>query len=266
MAPAPRRGLGSSPLARGALRLVGVDGRLVGIIPACAGSTLAPAHGAVVEWDHPRLRGEHGARGENPSRAVGSSPLARGALGRGLGRSCRVGIIPACAGSTRCHIRPPRAKRDHPRLRGEHAEQQNVGVLVKGSSPLARGALQLRRTRHQPQGIIPACAGSTVLCCNLGGYAQDHPRLRGEHRCAARRLPIPSGSSPLARGAHASDERKRLRTGIIPACAGSTVAPTSESSRGRDHPRLRGEHRRSSLAPPSRRGSSPLARGARDHM
>ena len=70
---------GSSPLTRGALRLVRLMARVTGLIPAYAGSTggisATPAqHGA-----HPRLRGEHSCCASTLSRASGSSPLTRGA-------------------------------------------------------------------------------------------------------------------------------------------------------------------------------------------
>ena len=137
----------------------------VGIIPACAGSTScrhspnrrtggssphargarsASSRAQRSRWDHPRMRGEH--------------PVHVGIIARVLG------IIPACAGSTK--------------------EVSSEMKLVSGSSPHARGAPILRTLsaarigdhprmrgehRHVPLGklaglgIIPACAGSTVV-------------------------------------------------------------------------------------------------------
>ena len=92
--------VGSSPHARGALELVehaqGVDG----IIPACAGSTASPYDGSLFEWDHPRMRGEHGRQLPQAAPSLGSSPHARGALQKALTHLSSLGIIPACAGST----------------------------------------------------------------------------------------------------------------------------------------------------------------------
>ena len=53
----------------------------------------------------------------------------------------KVGIIPACAGSTS----------------RESTEQWSL----TGSSPHARGARPYAPGQHSAQGIIPACAGST---------------------------------------------------------------------------------------------------------
>ena len=76
--------LGSSPLARGAQQAHGLPERPVGIIPACAGSTV-PAHARVHgRGDHPRLRGEHMAIDSRIGHHRGSSPLARGAHSCGL--------------------------------------------------------------------------------------------------------------------------------------------------------------------------------------
>ena len=51
--------LGSSPHARGTRRVHGQQGRIRGIIPACAGNTTFPSLEAEAMRDHPRMRGEH---------------------------------------------------------------------------------------------------------------------------------------------------------------------------------------------------------------
>ena len=74
----PRRGSGSSPLARG----LPVLGELVGpeawIIPARAGFTHLAARGHDSRRDHPRSRGVYARRITASCHAYGSSPLARG--------------------------------------------------------------------------------------------------------------------------------------------------------------------------------------------
>ena len=113
-------GGGSSPHARGArLRLVCAE-LAVGIIPACAGSTISYSMLQTGRRDHPRMRGEHVLVLDREAMLDGSSPHARGALlwyhiAKALG-----GIIPACAGSTRWTCAEAFTRRDHPRMRGEH--------------------------------------------------------------------------------------------------------------------------------------------------
>ena len=154
--------LGSSPLARGAQRDERRDDHRRGIIPACAGSTFGRQTRAGSHSDHPRLRGEHWSSLSATVDILGSSPLARGALGLPREMCHDPGIIPACAGSTRTRRLSARSGRDHPRLRGEH----EVGLIalcgMTGSSPLARGAPSKESGLHGFEGIIPACAGSTV--------------------------------------------------------------------------------------------------------
>ena len=72
---------GSSPLARGALRIGGLVGRPEGIIPARAGSTMSGPAARQAGTDHPRSRGEHSVLALACGRSGGSSPLARGARG-----------------------------------------------------------------------------------------------------------------------------------------------------------------------------------------
>ena len=175
------RTLGSSPHARGtrSIRRTGMSrGR---IIPACAGNTAEVRRRNVRARDHPRMRGEHLQVHHVSEYATGSSPHARGTLDWDIKPDGLPGIIPACAGNTRFGADRRIARRDHPRMRGEHAVAPEMTSFEQGSSPHARGTPDRRRRRRRRRGIIPACAGNTVLadcaCVGLG----DHPRMRGEH-------------------------------------------------------------------------------------
>ncbi len=92
------------------------------IIPACAGSTDPALTDAAAPQGHPRMRAEHILDKSLTVTLQGSSPHARGALGRLPGRHRSPGIIPACAGSTRAMRSPRRRRRDRPRMRGEHLD------------------------------------------------------------------------------------------------------------------------------------------------
>ena len=70
---------GSSPHVRGALAGDGRDDRVVGIIPACAGSTVFRCIRVARVWDHPRMCGEHASLRLPPALSRGSSPHVRGA-------------------------------------------------------------------------------------------------------------------------------------------------------------------------------------------
>ena len=134
--------------------------------------------------------------------------------------------------------------------------------MVKGSSPLTRGALLRGRLRAGFGGLIPAHAGSTAASPYKKWRTWAHPRSRGEHSSGAKRPPWGGGSSPLTRGARYARGAARIRPGLIPAHAGSTLFRRCMSTCFSAHPRSRGEHVPGCFVLPGRWGSSPLTRGA----
>ena len=86
-------------------------------------------------------------------------------------------------------------------MRGEHEYLGDSDGEVTGSSPHARGAHQLRVGEAEAEGIIPACAGSTVSMQATARGGRDHPRMRGEHLLDDTFYATLEGSSPHARGA-----------------------------------------------------------------
>ena len=211
---------------------------------------------------HPRSRGEHtcflGVRTYVP----GSSPLTRGAR-RNWNRQHRgKGLIPAHAGSTDIHDRLAKARRAHPRSRGEHNVFEPIENVDVGSSPLTRGARRGPAGFPARGGLIPAHAGSTKQLGWGKIDVQAHPRSRGEHVLLGCCLLIGVGSSPLTRGAHCAQQVVFQADGLIPAHAGSTLSSSPSSTRSRAHPRSRGEHSCTCVGVTVMRGSSPLTRGA----
>ena len=193
---------------------------------------------------------------------TGSSPHVRGALSQ-LQCPCRwLGIIPACAGSTRT-LRGFRTGRwDHPRMCGEHYVHRPQLDWDVGSSPHVRGARCFATVFLDGFGIIPACAGSTCPSRPSAATAGDHPRMCGEHRICCQSCKISTGSSPHVRGALVQDFLQGLSTGIIPACAGSTLGMGNWCRFRWDHPRMCGEHKSMAFCVGTLRGSSPHVRGA----
>ena len=160
---------GSSPHALGAHILCNLVEPIVGIIPACAGSTSSRAWATPPSGDHPRMRGKHRANLLMSLSVAGSSLHARGAPVQAGELGDATGIISACAGSTRRRGRPRGGRWDHPRMRGEHCAARCLACLMAGSSPHARGAPARWSRMPFHSGIIPACAGSTNT---------RHPRRR----------------------------------------------------------------------------------------
>ena len=172
---------GSSPHTRGAPVVFEHHGIAHGIIPACAGSTREHPSLSAINWDHPRIRGEHSPRTGKPVANQGSSPHTRGAPRLDRERAARRGIIPAYAGSTTAGGAASAARGDHPRIRGEHLGKDSAALRGRGSSPHTRGALQSIAFAPATVGIIPAYAGSTIPHVRRVPGERDHPRIRGEH-------------------------------------------------------------------------------------
>ena len=171
-------------------------------------------------------------------------------------------IIPAYAGSTFPSLASTSARRDHPRIRGEHRLKRARGLVHEGSSPHTRGAPVVGIAEGVLVRIIPAYAGSTADPGRPQPPVGDHPRIRGEHWSEERIGGIPGGSSPHTRGAHVGERVENRPGRIIPAYAGSTLCETGASQTGGDHPRIRGEHGDLRALGVSDGGSSPHTRGA----
>ena len=275
---------GSSPHVRGARGLLLPRGIVLGIIPACAGSTSYLAAIFHLPRDHPRMCGEHRNIIACICVSLGSSPHVRGAQKHCRHRRGVPGIIPACAGSTIRFYPECGGNGDHPRMCGEHSLSINHAGTPVGSSPHVRGAPLRKRGAVGIRRIIPACAGSTCwwrCCCpcwwdhprmcgeHTAGVAlclrqkRDHPRMCGEHTYTADDVVHSKGSSPHVRGARLRDYATARGRGIIPACAGSTRLHVRLIWLTWDHPRMCGEHAFALLLLIAFPGSSPHVRGAR---
>ena len=84
----------------------------------------------------------------------------------------------------------------------------------------------------------------------------------GEHMDARGYLFPGRGSSPHVRGAPFRLLACLIPSGIIPACAGSTMGPRPRRRPGTDHPRMCGEHSAQMARDYKAKGSSPHVRGA----
>ncbi len=211
----------------------------------------------------------------------GSSPRVRGTL---YGRRVRRrpgGIIPACAGNTSAQLCADIARRDHPRVCGEHPAVIAALNVEAGSSPRVREHSNFWRKcsdvgdhprvcgehRRWPcadgrrPGIIPACAGNTRECSVFPSMPRDHPRVCGEHAQDGSNRTVIEGSSPRVRGTPFGSNGLSIDRGIIPACAGNTVQGWKFRRSKGDHPRVCGEHCVLIGNTDMASGSSPRVRG-----
>ena len=191
----------------------------------------------------------------------GSSPLARGLPTTAPRPSPSTRIIPARAGFTGYPAWVRSRAPDHPRSRGVY----RIGVVLRrwlrGSSPLARGLLEVVVTAPDLARIIPARAGFTATGSANSRTPGDHPRSRGVYTWPLVLWAKSCGSSPLARGLPPSRRGRDPEARIIPARAGFTLGPHRNPREPRDHPRSRGVYCEDLVHRFVRKGSSPLARG-----
>ena len=144
---------------------------------------------------------------------------------------------------------------------GEHKNYANGEKQATGSSPRVRGTHAVDRVSALMFGIIPACAGNTPPWSDRRRGPRDHPRVCGEHNSSKRGTPSLMGSSPRVRGTLYHTVRDGALLGIIPACAGNTRIARNPRRRGRDHPRVCGEHYVQRFVKMPQTGSSPRVRG-----
>ena len=135
---------------------------------------------------------------------------------------------------------------------------------MAGSSPLARGLLDLQPRPGIIERIIPARAGFTASVRTRRLSDGDHPRSRGVYKCGGITIVRRGGSSPLARGLRQGLRVLLKAVRIIPARAGFTDLFAGRAEPLKDHPRSRGVYWRVQRARYARQGSSPLARGLQD--
>ena len=257
-------GAGSSPHPRGTPAVVDSDGGGSRIIPASAGNTRNGSRTNKGKKDHPRIRGEHRSVKTNCKSRRGSSPHPRGTPLYGLSVERWLRIIPASAGNTWGAALLYRTVKDHPRIRGEHSKFCFISSSEMGSSPHPRGTPFTCKDIGKFRGIIPASAGNTIHTSAHIYRLWDHPRIRGEHTGTDMVITSVVGSSPHPRGTRKCICTLFQSNRIIPASAGNTVVASSFSQTGKDHPRIRGEHRLPVLRCYLRLGSSPHPRGTPD--
>ena len=191
----------------------------------------------------------------------GSSPRARGTRRRRHERRAIDRFIPASAGNTQASSPAGINCPVHPRERGEHGESSGTTSKLDGSSPRARGTRCARQPPRWRRRFIPASAGNTSWRCAGARRSTVHPRERGEHAMARRRVDMGVGSSPRARGTHEPEPKQATGERFIPASAGNTTRQAiSKIESPGSSPRARGT-RPCPHCGTMQRGSSPRARG-----
>ena len=92
-----------------------------------------------MQWDHPRIRGEHQLSEFKNITDNGSPPHTRGTQYYKALMKYHKRITPAYAGNTYNILHFIRLYKDHPRIRGEHLPNEYIEKMFKGSPPHTRG-------------------------------------------------------------------------------------------------------------------------------
>ena len=150
----------------------------------------------------------------------GSPPHTRGKLDFLYLNAISLWITPAYAGKIRSAVLAHSQPEDHPRIRGENHTQTKKGTRISGSPPHTRGKFAGLPESVQAARITPAYAGKITDETMPFFCAWDHPRIRGENKCAVLRRNLRTGSPPHTRGKYILSAVPRDLGGITPAYAG----------------------------------------------
>ena len=107
-------------------------------------------------------------------------------------------------------------------MRGENFHAQLIASPRVGTSPRARGKLELGDEEAGSLRNIPACAGKTCPGTLAQTSGPEHPRVRGENSMMKTMKILHQGTSPRARGKHVETITLIDPMRNIPACAGKT--------------------------------------------
>ena len=169
-------------------------------IPAWAGETRYRRVRYAVSWVYPRVGGGNSNNRRLCRFVIGLSPRGRGKLSGvdTAGNTRR--SIPAWAGETHYHIKPPSAKKVYPRVGGGNV---GAGIIISdllGLSPRGRGKPLAGVQKDSAQRSIPAWAGETECQIRCRRYAEVYPRVGGGNTDNLLAVANAGGLSPRGRG------------------------------------------------------------------
>ena len=254
---------GLSPRVRGHQKARGAQIRLIGTIPAGAGTPRCSSAPASPTWDYPRGCGDTVTTILIILARLGLSPRVRGHLERKAPPQVPKGTIPAGAGTPSGGHQGRASGGDYPRGCGDTRLRIMVPVSVRGLSPRVRGHPQHVVAPRHRGGTIPAGAGTPQTSRFGVGRAGDYPRGCGDTIADLAARVEPEGLSPRVRGHPRQGHFKALRHGTIPAGAGTPPASTVRRWSAGDYPRGCGDTRAPHLHVPIAQGLSPRVRGHR---
>ncbi len=134
-------------------------------------------------------------------------------------------------------------------------------TVTIGSSPRVRGPDRTLVIAKPFNRFIPACAGTRESTPRTGTCGAVHPRVCGDQPENAPVVIALNGSSPRVRGPVQTDREADQVFRFIPACAGTSNQPNTDSYYWAVHPRVCGDQESVDNLFTKRLGSSPRVRG-----
>ncbi len=206
------------------------------------GNTAAITSFSVVSPVHPRGHGEHFTTSTRRVSCVGSSPWARGTHLETAHTAIKSRFIPVGTGNTLAKTAFLISSAVHPRGHGEHVSRLCICQMHHGSSPWARGTLDIRKAVESQLRFIPVGTGNTMMNTPRIWIITVHPRGHGEHRKGSFSKRTLFGSSPWARGTHSWTGGRLSNSRFIPVGTGNTFVARERLKPSSVHPRGHGEH------------------------
>ena len=151
------------------------------------------------------------------------------------------GSIPACAGEPRGRTGRAAEGTVYPRLCGGTNWNSGPEPTTWGLSPLVRGNPRVRSPHLQLLRSIPACAGEPRPAARPRTPTRVYPRLCGGTQVRRDLVHRGLGLSPLVRGNHPQNPRRRDPGRSIPACAGEPMSWKPDFRRRGSIPACAGE-------------------------
>ena len=210
---------------------------------------------------HPRARGEQLTSAATNRRDSGSSPRTRGTGRHGDRLAGYFRFIPAHAGNRVASKWCRRARRVHPRARGEQRVYVAEAEPKCGSSPRTRGTGVKQMPNPREERFIPAHAGNRMPPLAGRPLTTVHPRARGEQLQVHHSRVWDAGSSPRTRGTVNLAIAALKAARFIPAHAGNRTRESWPVWSRTVHPRARGEQEHGAFTAKRSHGSSPRTRG-----
>ena len=151
-----------SPRVRGSLGQSGKVVTIIGIPPACAGTTRSVVRVSGRCAIQPRVCGDYHVAVIETIIAADTTPRVRGLLCQEFISSVRYRYNPACAGTTRLRHNQAWFCKIQPRVCGDYCQDHPHILYNLDTTPRVRGLRRRLRVQLLCGRYNPACAGTTL--------------------------------------------------------------------------------------------------------